>query len=430
MGKRRKGLGPIALVYGDHWSKRKYLILAGMIFPLLFSFLFLIELSYALSLLNNVSYDPISLYYMLQAKIGESTLIILFVISVIGFFSLGCYSFYVFQFFKEPLKSIHQEIFIQKKPNHYEILVKEFCIAIVHSFQRYAYYGFFLIMIAIVFIPSLISGYMGFTLLDVSSAPQIGSFLGTIPVFGETIRDALKFVFESIGREVSLGFQSLPVSWQALIVLVPILIIIPLSDLIEASVQRRQRGDFKRIMKNGLLIVVKNLVLPSKVANFISTTLVCLFTDQRSVALDVVVVNPRNVELAMQKVLGANSQCYVGKISFDPEKLRSEVQKCPPNIQEEIRGALKNLLKKGFVKQYTENIIRQRIRHRKSFQGQLEVARSINTIFGVNEEGVMAYAVVRSPPPNYMTRIIMLFWCSDPDAKNRILEKLEKLDSV
>lgn len=65
---------------------------------------------------------------------------------------------------------------------------------------------------------------------------------------------------------------------------------------------------------------------------------------------------------------------------------------------------------------------------RKRIREAQEFARTMSVFFSVNEEGVMAYALVRVPPPNYATRIVQRFWCSDPTIKDRIIAEIQKLE--
>lgn len=63
-------------------------------------------------------------------------------------------------------------------------------------------------------------------------------------------------------------------------------------------------------------------------------------------ALDIPVINSRNIELAMQNVLGKEQKCYVARLPLDARKIISDIEKAPTAIKDEIETAYKTLRKK------------------------------------------------------------------------------------
>jgi hypothetical protein len=424
--KPEERIGWIEMFYGDYWAKRKKLIVAGFCLPLIFSFLLLLELNCILSLVYGMDHDLIKLYEIIMGFISQFAIWV-FIISIIFFISFSHYLYSYYGVFEKPLRMVHQEIFIKGKPNHYAILVKNFVISCLHSISKMLYLALFLVTFIILLIPSTIVGFTNYLYLDLFFAPQSATFLSLIPVVGEAIKKMILFISESIGTGILATLQSIPLPFQIILLFLPILLSLPISDLVVTTVYKRQRGNVKDILKNGLRFLVSNINFPRKIGTFIHVTFLCLFTDQRTVSLDIPVINSRNIETAIYNTLGLNQKCYVAKLSLDPQKIISDIESFPQPIVEEIKTVYQNIYKKWGLFM-TETFMESKYAS-PSFQKLLASAKNMHVIFGVNENGTMVYAIVEVPPPMYMTRIISRIWCSDPSIKNRIITELNKLDA-
>lgn len=188
----------------------------------------------------------------------------IFLISIIFFFLFSFHLTSYYDTFRKPLEAIYQEIYVQKKANPYQILVKNFCIAGLDSLKKMFYLNLFGWGFAIVFIPSILVGYLIYTHLDLFFVPDVATSISLMPLIGEPLQDMVAFLYESAGREIALGLQSIPLAFQSIILFLPILFIIAVSDLIQATIQRRQRGNIRSILKRGLIFTVFNLKLSRK----------------------------------------------------------------------------------------------------------------------------------------------------------------------
>jgi hypothetical protein len=431
MGKKspNKGIGWIELIYGDYWAKKKKLIVAGLLIPLIFSFFLLLELNCISSAVSDLPYNPIIFFGMIIDNIGVPALVVIFLISVAFFLLFSLHLTSYFRVFETPLKTIHQEIYTQKKSPRYEILVKNFVISTFHYMEKIIYISLYSLGSLIVLIPSLVVGYLFYTYLDLFSMPEIANFISLIPAVGDALKGMVTFILESVVTKISPILQGIPLIYHIIVFFIPMLFLVPLSDLLEATVQKRQRGNIRSILKNGLLFVIKSLNFPRKTANFIYTTFLCLFTDQRTVSLDIPVVNSRNIELAMQNVLGVDQDCYIAKLPLFAQQILSEIERFPASIKNEIEQAYRDIIKKKIFSKKMMEALMERKDLMAKFQKQQEyVGKNTNVIFGVNEKGVMAYAIVNLPPPAYMTRIILRLWCTDPTVKGMIVDELRKLE--
>lgn len=422
--------GWIETFYGDHWVKRKKLIIGGLFLPLVFSFFLLLEMNCILSIACDFPYDYTILYNRIKMTIGIVTIGAIFLVSIIFFIFYLRHITSSHELFKEPLKAIHQEIFVQKKPDAYMILVKNFCISCIHSLRKTIHLFLFLFGSAIVFIPSITVGYLIYTWVDLFFLPEMANFLTLIPTVGDVLSAIVMFIYESVGSELGVAFQNIPLVYHVVLLTLPMLLLFAISDRIETSVRRRQRGNIRNIFRNGLKNIIEDLDFPKKIANFFYTTLLCLFTDQHCVSLDIFVINSRNVELAMHGVLGRNQKCYTAKLPLNPEKILSEIKKFPDAMLSELESVLGEI-SEGVMGKLLKAMLESeewRARIERQTEYLVKVVKNVNVIVGVNEEGVMAYAIINTPPPTYMTRIVTRFWCSDPTVKSRIIDEISRLE--
>lgn len=423
--KSDKEIGWIETFYGDYWGKRKKLIIAMFFIPLVFSFFLLLELNCIMALVLNSTYDFHIFHQSIGEMIGVPTIQIIFIVSLVFFLMFSAEGSISLNLFEKPLKSIYEEIYVQKKSDPYMILVKNFVLLSMRLSRRLFRFFLFLVGFAIILIPSIIVGFLNYVHLDLFLVPDFGTFLTLIPAIGEPLKNIILFVVEHIGTSVGLAFQNIPLLFHFLLLFIPLMLLASVADLIEASVSKRQRGNAKKILKNGLKLITMNLNFPCKVARFFYVTFLCLFTDQRNIGLNIPVINSRNIQTAMQNVLG-ESQSYVARIPLDAEQIISEVEKFPSSVRGEIEDAVKE-----FQKTLVYKIIKtgmQRPSTRARLLKQQESIKQISVFLCVNAEGVMTYALVREPPPTYMTRVIEMLWCSDPTVKSKIIEELKKIE--
>lgn len=433
MGKKtlseRKGW--IETFYGDYWVKRKKLVIAGLFLPLIFSFFLLLEVNCVLSVLYDLPYNHIMLYNRFIVTVGIGTIVAIFLISTVFFVLFSRHSTSYYGMFREPLEVIHQEIYVQKKPDPYIILVKSLCISCLRSAKKIFHLLAFYLGVLVAFVPSIIVGYLIFTWIDLFFLPEMANFLSIIPAIGDVLTEIVHFLLESVVSEAGVALQNIPVVYHTILLALPLLLLLPISDRIETSVHKRQRGNIANILGNGLRFIMANLNLPSKMGGFVYTTFLCLFTDQHCVSIDIPVVNSGNIQLAMQNVLGRNQKHYTAKLPLDPQEIMSQLEKFPEDILKEVEKVFKEEIIEGRLgkamktlwenEHWRETMEKQREHFLKAIGG-------LTLIVGGNQDGVMAYAIVSKPPPAYMTRIIQRFWCSDPTVKSRIIDEINKLE--
>lgn len=437
--KPRKEKGWIETIYGDYWAKRKKLIVVGFFIPLLFCFFTYLEFSYILSWMGNIPFDLHSLYFEIIAQCGQPTLLYTFLILIVVSTIILVFFSSLRRFFELPIKRTYQEIFIEKKGLPRTLLIKNIFISSLIHGSRVIDVFIVTLVLMILFIPALFVGYVAYTYINLSSIPTLITNISLLPNIGETLQEVAIFITETIGKEVNQIYINMPPLLIAIILIIPIILLLAVYDLIESNVLRKQRGTFREILKNGLRLIIFNLNLAGKIGGFINTTLLCLFTQQTNVSLNIPVINDRNVEDAFQSVLGGNKVCYIVRVpNLSPAKTIQELEKLPKPLQDEIREALEAEMKKWrfkILKSILEHIMKSDTMKSAGKQIENRVSRAATKnlsriICSMNENGVVAYALVNVPPPTHMTRIISMLWCSDPFVKERIVKKIEDLESV
>lgn len=423
MGKSKKTkTGWIETLYGDYWTKKKKLIIAGAVIPLIFSLLVLIELNSFLSIVLGTNYDPINNYSNAVNFVGIWIILLAFGVAVVLCVFVGFRANSVGKIFDDTLKIVHEEIYVQKKSNTYEILEKNFCLSIVRWSGKLVPVVVTFFVILLLTIPNAVFGCFSNLAIDFYSVSHISTLASYIPSIGDQLKSVSSFLFIFLPTEFQSTFQNFSILIQSLVVFVIILLFFPFFDHIEATLSYRQKGNARQIMKSGFWLTINSLNLPVKIGNFIYVTLLCLFTDQKTVSLNIPVINIDNVETAMQKALTPN-KCYVARLPMNAKTIISDIKKCPVEFQHEIEAEFKKigLGTTAFVEGMNRN---------KSYRKRQDlIAQTVWIIFGVNEDYVRTYAIVQKKSQNYVSRIIETLWCSDPLVKKRILEELDVLES-
>jgi len=414
--------GWIEAIYGDYWSAKKKLIMAGFLVPFVFSILFLFEANILLTIFN-IPFDPWMHFNGIIEYVGLTVIIIIvFILSIVSLSLQLIGDRMLSKIFIDPLNSLYNEIYVKKSANQKGMLEKHLFVALLHSIKQFVYFLLFLFIGILLYIPSLFFGYLGYIQLTLYFIPKLSLLVKFFPLIGESIGNSIQLMFESI---INISQASWLNTTTTIIIgsviFVALLAIFGFMDLIESSTNVRYRGDSKTVLKNGIKTTIDSLNLPRKIAKLVYTTFLCLFTDQKGISLNIPVVNGKNVEIAMQNALSTTKPCYIAKLPLDPKRLIEIINDSPPEFQQEIKGAFKKISKhdKAFLTSFGKSF---------SSQNKKYVAR-LHIIYGLNEENVKSYAVVYKQPSNYSSRLIQTLWCSDPVIKDKIIHNLESLES-
>ena len=345
--KSQKEAGWIETIYGDYWSKRKKIIIAGFFLPLLFCFFTYVEFSYILSWIYNTSFDLQSLFYEIITQFGQNTLLYLFLILVACAIILSQFFTSFLSFPEEALQGTHREIFIEKKSNPRSILMKNIFVSALNMSSEIVDLFISFLALAILFIPALLVGYVAYIYINLFSIPTLITNISLLPTVGEPLQDVAIFITETIGKEITQISTNMSPLLVALILTIPIILVLAISDLIQSKVLRKQRGSIREILKNGTVFIIFNANFSGKIGGFIHTTLLCLFTQQGNLSFDIPIINDRNVDEAFQSVLGTDQQCYVLRVPrMSPTDLIQELEKLPKSLQDEIKETLKAQMRK------------------------------------------------------------------------------------
>jgi hypothetical protein len=435
--KKEKEMGWLELFYGDHWAKRRKLIIARFFLPLFFSILIYVECSCLRSCIYNEPSDLKLLFLEITTAIGRIPLLALSLILLCAFFFLQIYFAVRLHYLEPALRATWNEIFVEQKLNPRMVLIKNTFATLIGFIGKFFHFIVLSSVYLILFIPGIIVGFLAWSYFNLFSLPKIVDFVSLIPTIGDTLQEILAFIVDAWGRQISEILANLTPIYGALILAIPIILFLPLANRIETRILRKRRGNIRHVLKDGAYFLISNLNLPSKLAHFISVTLLCSFTDHSEVSIDIPIMNDRNVDQAMQSLLGLNQKCYIVRLPpFNPFRIQQELE----NLPQPIKDDLSKLLEREFAKlggrvikriiELTKTSQYARKKLERSLIKVRKLAEQTITICGIGENGVFAYAIVRKPPPEYMTRIVTALRCSDPNVKAKILAKIEELETL
>ena len=428
---KRKDSGWIETIYGDFWAKRKKLIIAGFVFPLIFCFLLYLEFSLVLSWMQNTPFNLEALFRSTMERIGYDIFLILF-FPLLGFSIVFWFSVRSFLgFFELPLTRTWREVFKEEKKSPRFVLVKNIVISLLRFVGKLFHFLTVAVLYGTSFAPALIWGGLIYLYLDLYSIPNVINFVSLLPGVGDTLKQIATYTAQTFGRHLG-EIQSIPQVCMIPLLGILILLMFPLFDRIQTSVLRKQRGNIKRILRNGFILILYNINFLDKLGRFLYTTFHCLFTDQTKTSLDVHVINDMNVDKAMHKILSTNQRCYIARIPFVGAELISEIERFPEPWQDEIVKIFKEEIERSWYLKLLLKLVKEK-RTRPMMRGiaqKLSRHEAERVIFAVSENGCVAYALIGIPPPTYMTRKASILWCNDPTAKERILDEIDKLEST
>ena len=428
--KKRKEIGWIEIFYGDFWAKRKKLIIAGLFIPFFFSFFIYLEFSLLLDMMRDTPFNLETLFYEAMARIGYYNFLILSLI-VVGV-SILCLVYFTsfIRFFESPLKKTCREILKEKKANPRLVLVRNISMSVLLFSKKVMYWFVFGTAAAIALVPGIILGYLIYVYFDLFSVPSIIKFVSFLPGIGENLQKIATFISETFGTHASTVFYNIPQIYWPLIFAIPVFLMLPIFDRIETRLRTKQRGNIGQILKNGFTLNLLSLNLLSKLSNFLYTTFLCLFTDQSTISIDVPVINDRNIDQAMNTILGTNQRCYVVRLPMMGAEFISEIERLPKLWQEEIKKTFEGLIDESRLLKFLAGMVKEK-RTREIMQRPQRRLLRLGTLwitFAIAENECISYAMFKVPPPTYMTRMIMLLWCNDPGIKERIVEEIERLE--
>ena len=110
-----------------------------------------------------------------------------------------------------------------------------------------------------------------------------------------------------------------------------------------------------------------------------------------------------------------------------PKPLKYEIEKAFEAEKKKLRFRILYKTLEYTMKSDTLKSMGEEYEHKFSRIAKKNLA---HIVFGMNESGVTAYALIKVPPPTHQTRIVTRLWCSDPFVKERIIKKIEKYESI
>jgi hypothetical protein len=416
--KDRKGW--IEAVYGDYWSSKKELIVVGFFAPIVFSFLLLFEVS-SVAAVFNIPFKPWAHFYGFIAWVGLTLIVSFTFLSIV----ISLLYRYVTEklgakLFMAPLDLIYKEIYIDKKPNQFGILEKNFTIATLRAFKLARSSLTVLGLYGILFIPGLVIGFLGYILFVVILVPNLSLVVKYLPIVGVNVSSSIQTAFASI-RNISQPswINTATAAILSISILVIMIFLFGFMNLVETNTYSRYRGNIRIVLGSGIFAMIKNLNLPNKIADFAYTTVLCFFTDQKTTSLNIPIINPKNIETAMQNALDGEQECYIARLPLDFNKILENLKKCTPEFIKEIQTELKQVSEEDRI--FIESLAKKTPPKVYTQVGNTSVVCGLN-------DGVKAYAILQKQPV-YSSRLIQILWCSDPLTKNRIIDNLQTLES-
>jgi hypothetical protein len=418
---RKEERGWIETIYGDYWSVRKKLIIAGFFVPMMFSILLLFLMD-SISSIFGFPFEPWIHFQGIITHVGLGIILefslLLIVISLLFRYT----GERLVKLFHGPLDLIYKEIYIDKKPNQFGILEKNFIITILRSVRRFLVFAFVLTIYGILYIPSLIIGYFSYLLLIVGTVPNLSLIIKYVPFVGEGAASSIDSMFTSMTNISNPSwFNTTTAIILITAILASMLLVFGFIDLVDSNTNIRYRGNGGNVLINGLKTTIGDLHFPNKIANLAYTTILCLFTDQKTTSLNIPIINPKNIEGAIQNAMGSTQECYIARLPFDIKRIREILEKCPQEFMDEIKKEYGKIGER--VKTFATSYGRRSYTPRTVTQ-----MANVSIIYGLNSDGVKAYALVLKQPPNYSSRLIQTLWCSDPVVKDRIVHELRTLE--
>lgn len=417
--------GWIEAVYGDYWSVKKKLIVVGFFAPIVFSILLLFEMS-SVAAVFNFPFEPWAHFYGFIAWVGLTLIVSFTIVSVVVSLlfrfvneKLGA------KFFMGPLDLIYKEIYIDKKPNQFGILEKNFTIAGIRAFKLFPYLLVILALYGILFLPSLVIGYLGYILFIVILVPHLSLVIKYLPIIGVNVSSSIQSAFTSITNISQPSWiNTTTATILSIVILVTMIFLFGFMDLVETNTYSRYRGNIRTVLVNGIGAMIRNLNLPYKIADFAYTTVLCFFTDQKTTSLNIPIINPKNIETAMQNALDGEQECYIAKLPLSYNKILENLKKCTPEFIKEIQTELNQVSEDNKI--IVTNFAQKNFTLNARARIQME---NTSVVCGLNADGVKAYAILQKQPV-YSSRLIQTLWCSDPIIKNRIIDNLQTLESA
>jgi hypothetical protein len=410
-------------LYGDHWSTKSVLIIVGFLIPLIFSIVLLFEVNSILSLFN-FPFNPWIYYHSIISRVGLTVIMAVVILSVL----LSLITFIVGEYLNKittikPLELIYKEVFIDKKTNQLGIFEKHITIQMIKYMKMVIV--FFILSTAnlILLIPSIIIGLLTYILFALYAIPQLSVIVKIIPFVGESFAQETQHFFNkliTVSQPYALNINgSIIVS---VVLAVFIFGMFGFMNLIETNSKNQYRNP-RNALFNGFKTTISNLNLPRKIAQTIYTTILCLFTDQKTISLNISVINSKNVEKAIRKVLSQNlvdEEPMIATLAMERQELKKIFKNMPKEYKTEIVKEAKSL--KSSSRAFALGV-GSKVNQNKKLTG-------MSMIWGLNSQGIKTYAIISKNSPSYQSRLIQFLWCSDPLIKEAIVDELHKLDSL
>jgi len=197
-----------------------------------------------------------------------------------------------------------------------------------------------------------------------------------------------------------------------------------LYDLIYSNIYKKQRGSPLKILFRSLFIGIINLNLPSKISLFLYYTLTCLFGEQHQIALQIPIINIRNLDDSIKRVLSIDQKCYVTRrpLFLRYHEFESDLRNLPKEYLETLGQAVNRL--SPLYKIGDERL--SKLKEKLEIQLEKNPLSEYIIIYGIAENGTLLYAIIEGPQPERTTRIISRLWCTDPYIKEAILAEIQK----
>lgn len=425
-----KDLGVLRIIFGDYWTRRKRSTILGFIIPLGIS-IPLIEV--ACNLLRWARIAVLSpteiLDFVLQSWSNcfwVSFLGLTLVYSTIWYVTedwfLARFLMQIIQMTRRDMFECHIDA-----QDHSLMLLKNFISSGARNLggffgaQIVGFVGFLLLA------PSLLVGVVGYDLLAFSAGSALDPLKG-IPTVDYLI---------AFANWVAISTQSQPPVLKALLLLASIVVLSAFLDLIRCTEQRALRGRSREIIQRGLRNLILDLCFPRKLGGLAYLTMAGLFSDRRTISLDIPILSENKLFEAMQEELGEGGSkgCVTMKMPMLDPNMFTLLRSFPDEMKNEIIAdmqpgrvkLLRSLLKRERFRKSLERYAKRTEENwqRKILDMQRRGVIDASLVCSVAEDGVSAYAFLMVPPASHRCRIVRRLWCSDHELKASIVRKVE-----
>lgn len=425
-----KDLGVLRLIYGDYWTRRKASTVLGFIIPLGISILLVDVTCSLLTWTGRAVLSPTELLdFVAQSWPGYLWAWFLGLTLVYSAIWYLTDDRFLARFLMQIIQLTRRDMFERHiaAQDHSLILLKNFASASAQNLWGFVGVQIVRFVGILLLVPSLLVGVEGYAVLPLSAGSALDP-LKDIPLVDYLM---------AFANWVVISTQSQPPTLKALLLLAFVVLLSAVLDLIRCAEQRTLRGGSRQITQRGLHNLILDLCFPRKLGGLGYLTLAGLFSDRRTISLDIPVLSENKLFEAMQEELGeaGSKRCVTMKMPMLdpnmvtllrslPEEMKNEVMaSMQPSGVKLLRSFLKSERSRKWLGRYTKHMEQDWQRRVSDMQRRGVI--DLSFVCSVAEDGVSAYAFLMVPPATHRCRIVRRLWCSDYELKASIVRKVE-----